>query len=195
MDQLKTEERIPYVTEREREADDKVLEHAKAILHKRLCKKMDIMVTSREEALAYLKVRVGGLEHEAFGVMFLGIRGEMLGIEEMFRGSLVNVAVYPREIAKAALHYNAAAVVLYHNHPTADSTPSQPDIETTKIVDRALKAVGVVLVDHIVVAGNNATSMEEKGLMPRSHPSMREVPPQILELLRLMGGGPVEFDT
>jgi DNA repair protein RadC len=113
----------------------------------------------------YLSVHYAGQEREIFGVMFLDNRHRLIGLEEMFAGTIDGASVHPREVVKAALRHNAAAVILAHNHPSGVAEPSQADeLITTRLRD-ALALVDIRVLDHLVVGGNVVTSMAERGLL------------------------------
>ena len=103
--------------------------------------------------------------HEVFAVMFLDSQHGLIASEEMFRGTLTQTSVYPREVAIRALHHQAAAIILAHNHPSGSTQPSDADVVLTKTLKTALALVDVRVLDHFVVAGLNATSMAEMGLV------------------------------
>jgi DNA repair protein RadC len=122
-------------------------------------------LTSPQEVKDYLTLSLGGLEHEVFVVLFLDARNRLLAADEMFRGTLTQTSVYPREIAKRALTYNAAATILAHNHPSGNPEPSQADRMLTRTLKEALALVDVQVLDHIIIAGRQTRSLAEHGLM------------------------------
>lgn len=113
----------------------------------------------------YLRTKLAGLEHEVFAVLFLDSQHGLIEYVEMFRGTLNATAVYPREVVKAALLRNAAAVILSHNHPSGNSEPSQADKLLTQRLKEALALVDVHTLDHIVVGGEATASFAERGLL------------------------------
>ncbi len=113
----------------------------------------------------YLKLRLKEYEHEVFACLFLDNRHRVLAFDEMFRGTINGTAVYPREIVKAALRHNAAAVVLAHNHPSGIADPSSADEVITARIKDALELMDVRTLDHIVIAGNDSVSFSERGLL------------------------------
>lgn len=113
----------------------------------------------------FLKLHFAGQSHESFAVLFLDARHALLAFEDMFRGTLTQTSVYPREVLKRALHHNAAAVILAHNHPSGVAEPSQSDELLTTNLKDALKYVDVRVLDHIVVAGSLSTSLAQRGLV------------------------------
>lgn len=127
---------------------------------------------STESALAtpeamkdFLRLTLANERAEVFGVLFLDAQHRKLAFEILFRGTLSQASVYPREIVKAALKHNAAGVVLAHNHPSGHAEPSQQDIQLTAAIKQALATVDVQVIDHIVVAKQAALSFVERGLL------------------------------
>jgi len=113
----------------------------------------------------WLRLRCAHLEHEIFLVMYLTVQNQMIEIEEVFRGTLTQTSVYPREIVKGALLRNAAAVVLAHNHPSGGTQPSRADESLTHTLRAALALVDVRVLDHFIVAGTQTVSFAERGLI------------------------------
>lgn len=113
----------------------------------------------------YLSLTMGQLEHEVFVVLFLDARNRLIAADEIFRGTLTQTSVYPREIAKRALAHNAAAAILAHNHPSGNPEPSQADRMLTRTLKDSLALVDVQVLDHIIVAGRQTRSFAEHGLM------------------------------
>ena len=113
----------------------------------------------------WLRLHCAGLQHEVFIVLFLDSQNRLLSAAEMFRGTLAQTSVYPREVVKSALQRNAAAVVLAHNHPSGSAEPSRADEHLTQTLKAALALVDVRILDHFVVAGDRATSFAERGLI------------------------------
>lgn len=114
----------------------------------------------------YLRLLLGGVQHEVFVVLFLDTQHRVIVSEEMFRGTLSQTSVYPREVVKRALMHNAAAVILAHNHPSGVNEPSQADQMLTNALKQALNLVDVRVLDHIIVAdGNGTLSFAERGLI------------------------------
>ena len=101
--------------------------------------------------------------HESFMVLFLDVKNRLINCEEMFRGTLTHTSVYPREVVKAALRRNAAAVILAHNHPSGVAEPSEADLRLTGALVQALSLVEVRVLDHFVVAGTHVHSFAEQG--------------------------------
>lgn len=113
-----------------------------------------------------LRLRYAGLAHELFVVWLLDAQHQLLGTVDLFRGSLSQTSVYPREVVKLALDWNAAAVILIHNHPSGSPEPSTADLHLTRTLREALALVDVRVLDHFVVAGTTKpTSFAERGLL------------------------------
>lgn len=113
----------------------------------------------------YLRLKLAPKDHEVFAVMFLDAQNRVIECEEMFRGTLTQTSVYPREVVRAALMHNAAAVILSHNHPSGSATPSRADELLTQTMKQALALVDVRVLDHIIVAVGETLSLAETGLM------------------------------
>jgi len=113
----------------------------------------------------YLRIMLAQRDHEVFMVLFLDAQNRVIAPEEMFRGTLTQTSVYPREVVKRALSLNAAAVILAHNHPSGVAEPSQADQCLTQSLRSALGLLDIRVLDHIVIAGGNATSFAERGLL------------------------------
>jgi DNA repair protein RadC len=118
------------------------------------------------EAVAdYLRLRVGGLEHEVFGVLWLDAQNRLIDAEELFRGTLTQTSVYPREVVKVALAKNAGAAILYHNHPSGIAEPSRADELLTGTLKTALALVDVRVLDHFIVTVGETMSFASRGLI------------------------------
>ena len=122
-------------------------------------------LTSPDLTRKYLRARMLPLEHEVFAVLFLNNQHRVIKYEEVFRGTLDGASVYPREIVKLALQYNAAAVIFAHNHPSGVSEPSQADRKITEKLCSALNLVDIRALDHLIVGAYEVTSFAERGLM------------------------------
>jgi DNA repair protein RadC len=113
----------------------------------------------------YLRLRMQHLSHECFYCVFLDAQNRVVAAEEMFRGTLTQTSVYPREILKRALHHNAAALILAHNHPSGVAEPSIQDQALTRTLAEALSLVDVKVLDHFIVAPGACLSFAERGLL------------------------------
>jgi DNA repair protein RadC len=140
-----------------------VLELARRSLREEL--KSGAALTSPGAVRDYLRHALGGRAHEVFVCLFMDAQHRVTRTEELFRGSLTQTSVYPREVVKAALSANAAAVIFAHNHPSGVAQPSQADELLTRQLKEALALVEVKVLDHFIVAGNQTLSFAERGLL------------------------------
>lgn len=113
----------------------------------------------------YLQLHLAARGHEVFAVVFLDAQNRLIAMEELFRGTLTQTSVYPREVALRALHHQASSVVLAHNHPSGTVQPSRADEALTQTLKSALALLDVRVLDHIIVAPGQALSMAEQGLV------------------------------
>ena len=121
--------------------------------------------TSPQVVKDYLQMQIGPLPHEVFCVLFLDAQHRLLACEELFRGTLTQTSVYPREVVKQCLAHNAAAVVLAHNHPSGVLEPSRADELLTQSLKSSLSLVDVRVLDHFVVSRHGVMSFAERGLL------------------------------
>ena len=120
-------------------------------------------LTSPTAVRDYLRLILRGKEYEVFCCVFLDAQNRVIAVEELFRGTLTQTSVYPREIIKRALAHNAAALILAHNHPSGVAEPSQADRTLTRRLADALALVDVRVLDHFIVAGASSLSFMESG--------------------------------
>lgn len=120
---------------------------------------------SPQDVKHYLQLHLAHKTHEVFAILFLDARGRLITLEEMFRGTLTETSVYPREVVLRVLAWQACAVVLAHNHPSGSVLPSPADQALTKALSAALALVDVRVLDHVIVAPGQALSMAECGLL------------------------------
>ena len=113
----------------------------------------------------FLQLTLGGRAHEVFVALFLDAQNRLLAAEELFRGTLTQTSVYPREIVKTALDHNAAGVIFAHNHPSGVAEPSRADELLTQTLKQALSLVEIKTLDHFIVAGTRTVSFAERGLL------------------------------
>jgi DNA repair protein RadC len=113
----------------------------------------------------FLKLHFAGQAYESFVVVFLDARHQLIVVEDVFRGTLTQTSVYPREILKRALHHNAAAVILAHNHPSGSTDPSRADEMLTETLRSTLSLIDVRVLDHLIIAGNGSMSFAQRGLL------------------------------
>lgn len=140
-----------------------VLELARRALSQVLQEKA--LFDSPKAVREYLQLQLGAKQHEVFAVLFLDSQNRLIALEELFRGTLSQTSVYPREVVLRALHHHAAAVVLAHNHPSGTATPSRADEALTQSLKAALALVDVRVLDHFIVTRDQAASMAEMGLI------------------------------
>ena len=113
----------------------------------------------------YLRLTFAGRQHEVFVVLLLDAQHRVIACEELFRGTLTQTSVYPREVVKCALRHNAAAVIFAHNHPSGVAEPSHADEILTRSLKSALSLVDIQVLDHFIVAGSRTMSFAERGLL------------------------------
>ncbi|MBL0391098.1 DNA repair protein RadC [Ramlibacter monticola] len=142
---------------------DEVLSQARRVLSQRM--RRGATMSSPQAVRDYLRLEIGGLEHEVFCVLFLDAQHRIIALKQMFRGTVTQTSVYPREVVKEALGCNAAAVILAHNHPSGAVDPSRADEFLTQTLKTALALVDVRVLDHLVVAGGEVRSFAELGLL------------------------------
>ena len=140
-----------------------VLELARRALAERL--KERAVFDSPGAVGQYLQLHIASRPYEVFAALFLDAQHRLIAMEELFRGTLTQTSVYPREIAVRALHHHAAAVVLAHNHPSGSVEPSRADEALTQTLKAALALVDVRVLDHVIVAAGRTLSMAERGLV------------------------------
>lgn len=120
-------------------------------------------LTSPQQAIDYLSAQLRDYAHEVFACLWLDSQHRVIRFEELFHGTIDGASVYPREVVKAALKHNAAAVILSHNHPSGIAEPSQADAQITRRLKEALSLVDVRLLDHIVIGDGQHASLAERG--------------------------------
>lgn len=137
------------------------MELSRRVIHQEL--KQGATLDSTRKVGEYLKLMLRYRERECFVILFLDTRNKLICMEEMFSGTVNQSAVYPREVVKAALRNNAAAVILAHNHPSGDPEPSDADLALTHALTGVLELMDVRLLDHFVVAGTQLYSFADHG--------------------------------
>lgn len=145
--------------------DDLIIARARQILAARLNRGTDVL-SAPDTVRSYLALNLAELPHEVFGVIWLTAQHQVLADDQLFRGTITQTSVYPREVVKSALAHNAAAAILYHNHPSGSAKPSIADESLTRQLKDALALVDVKVLDHFIVAGAaRPTSFAERGLL------------------------------
>ena len=139
-----------------------VLEMARRAMHQDL-QQRDAMNTPHT-VRDYLHLLLGHKQHEVFVMLCLDAQHRVISVEELFRGTLTQTSVYPREVVKTALAANAAAVIFAHNHPNGKASPSPNDKKLTSELKKVLNALEVKVLDHMIVAGSRFWSFHEHGL-------------------------------
>ena len=122
-------------------------------------------LTSPNATKQYFQAKMRDYPHEVFSCIYLDNRNRIIDYCELFKGSLAGASVYPREVVKQALSYNAAAVIFAHNHPSGIAEPSQADKQITQQLRKALGLVEIRVLDHIVVGDGICVSFSERGLL------------------------------
>lgn len=143
--------------------DEQVVAAALKITGKAL-KRADVLSSPRA-VREFLQVRFADLEHEVFVAIFVDTRNRVIATVELFRGTIDGAAVYPREVVKATLQHNAAAVIFAHNHPSGVAEPSEADVHITRRLQDCLALIEVRVLDHVVVAYPECVSFAERGLL------------------------------
>jgi len=142
---------------------DEVLSQARRVLCQRV--RRGATMSSPQAVKDHLRLEIGALEHEVFCVLFLDAQHRIILLKQMFRGTVTQTSVYPREVVKEALAQNAAAVILAHNHPSGAPEPSRADEYLTQTLKTALVLVDVRVLDHLVVGAGDVVSFAERGLL------------------------------
>lgn len=140
-----------------------VMELARRSLHTDL--RSQPVFSNPQAVKDFLQMQLGHRPHEVFGVLFLDAQNRLIAFEELFRGTLSQTSVYPREVVKQALAHNAGAVILTHNHPSGVLEPSRADELLTQTLKSSLQLVDVRVLDHIVVGRSACLSFAERGLL------------------------------
>ncbi|MDG1530687.1 MAG: DNA repair protein RadC [Paracoccaceae bacterium] len=123
------------------------------------------LISSWDSLVDYCRITMAQLETEEFRVLFLDRKNVLITDEALGKGTVDHVPVYPREVAKRGLEVNASAVILVHNHPSGDPTPSGPDIQMTQEIDNALTTLGIKLHDHLIIGKFGEISFRAEGLI------------------------------
>lgn len=140
-----------------------VLELARRALAEEL--QNGVTLTSPQSVTQYLQLLLANRAYESFAVLFLDAKNRLIASEELFRGTLTHASVYPREVVKAALAHNAAALIFAHNHPSGTPEPSAADQTLTQHLIQALNLVDIRVLDHFIIAGHRVYSFAEHGLL------------------------------
>ncbi len=144
-------------------SDEQIIERALALLAARM--HQGDVLSSPAAVRDYLRLHLGGREHEVFVVVLLDAQHRVLDILDLFRGTLTQTSVYPREVVKVALAANAGSVIFAHNHPSGLAEPSRADELLTHTLKQALALVDIKVLDHFVVGAASTISFAERGLI------------------------------
>jgi DNA repair protein RadC len=139
-----------------------VIERARTLLNKQVKTEA---ITSPDKARDWCMARLASLEHEVFSVVFLDNQHRVIAFEELFRGTIDGASVWPREVVKATLEHNAAAVIFSHNHHSGSAEPSEADRHITRRLKDVLAMIEVRVMDHIIVGGGQWYSFAQYGLL------------------------------
>lgn len=143
--------------------DEEIIAAAEHIFARRMQARDSL--TSPAAVRGYLRIKLQDLGHEAFWCVYLDAQNRVIDAEELFRGTLTQTSVYPREVVKAALRHNAAAIIFAHNHPSGIAEPSIQDQALTRTLCEALALVDVKALDHFIIAPGAFLSFAERGLL------------------------------
>ncbi len=138
-----------------------IIDQALSILSSKMAEKPAF--TDPATTASFCQLKLASKEYEVFGVLFLNTQNQLIDFQEMFRGTIDCASVYPREVVKAALVQNAAAVIFTHNHPSGVAEPSRADRTITTRLQEALKLIDIRTLDHIVVSQSTTVSFAERG--------------------------------
>lgn len=153
-----------YLTEKSFEQENQVIAEAKYLLYQRLHTSNQVFSEPRV-AKDYLCLQLSAEQREVFSCLFVDSQHRFLAYREIFVGTINSCTVYPREVVKAALKENAAAVIFAHNHPSGVPEPSQQDRRITRQLKEALSLLDIRVLDHCVVGGDRVVSFAERGLL------------------------------
>jgi len=141
------------------------INQAISILENNLKKEKGLALESPETVVNFLRLELEREEREVFIVMFLDVQNRLIESDKMFLGTINKAEIHIREIAKKALSVNAFSVLLAHNHPSGDSTPSQSDLMITKKIQQALELFEIKMLDHIIIGKGETTSFLRDGII------------------------------
>lgn len=158
---VKNEDQALYLVTPAQADDEAIIAQAIAILGRNL--KQKEVFASPGAVKQYCQLHLGRLEHEVFGVLFVDAQNRLIEFREMFRGTLTQSSVYPREVVKEAIALNAAAVIFTHNHPSGSVQPSRADEALTQTLKQALGLIDVRVLDHVIVSAGDTFSFAENG--------------------------------
>ena len=156
-------QRVPHRRVEDAMSDDAVIIRALAVLSARF-RQRDVFA-SPGSVKDFLRLQGQGLDCEVFAVMYLDAQNQLIEYERLFRGTLTQTSVYPREVLKRSMEVGAASVILHHNHPSGRCEPTRADEALTQTLKSALALVDVRVLDHVITSDQGALSMAERGLV------------------------------
>jgi len=154
----------------QQQRDDLCVQEALRILEKKLRRVPRLVAPT--SAKDYLRLKLARYDYEMFGVLWLDTRLRLIDFSEMFRGTLTTTSVYPRELVRDAIKFNASSCILSHNHPSGECEPSTADHTLTRVIKQTLALIDVRVIDHIIVGTGKAVSMAERGCADMSLPPL-----------------------
>ena len=154
----------PNAQSQHKEQEDQIIEQAIRIIEARM-QGPEFNVTKPEDAKNYFRLHLRERKAESFMVMYLDNQHGFMGVKEMFRGTIDGASVHPREVVRATLAFNAAALILAHNHPSGIALPSKADERITQRLKSALELIDVRILDHFIVGRDEVYSFAEHGLI------------------------------
>ena len=160
----KSEQAAIYAVKSAQSTDDAIIASALRIIESRL-RIAAVSMSSPQAVKDHLRLSLATLEHEVFGVLWLDSQNRLIEYQELFRRTVNQTSVYPREVVKAALTCNASACILTHNHPSGFAEPSRADEMLTNNLKTALAMVDCKVLDHMIVGGMSVMSFAERGLL------------------------------
>lgn len=162
MNKINTEQPATYQVANTVRKEELAIKKALKILESRLVIKGHFF-NNPLDTENYLKIKLAGLAHEEFHCLFLDSQHGLIKHECLFTGTIDGASVYPREVIKKALHYNAAALIFAHNHPSGNCKPSQADISITKKLKECAQLFDIRVLDHVIIGGVTAYSLAQNG--------------------------------
>ncbi|WP_030132245.1 JAB domain-containing protein [Pseudomonas sp. QTF5] len=147
-----------------RHSENLMIQQAISMLEQRMFKRGPYLQRPKD-VCDYLRLKLAGEIQEVFAAIFLDSRHRVVAYEPLFYGSIESVAVYPRRILQRALEYNCAAIIVAHNHPSGDTTPSECDVDITKVLNDLLPKMNVRFLDHFIIGKGEPYSFAEAGLI------------------------------
>jgi DNA repair protein RadC len=144
---------------------DTLISNALHCLETRLRYHSDKSLNNKHDACSYARLQLAQEQEEVFAVMFFNNNNQLLAFEKLFFGTINEARIYPRKIVKKALEYNAAKLIIAHNHPSGNCTPSESDKKITQELEQILRIVDIQLIDHFIVSPHEAFSFAEHCLL------------------------------